>query len=196
VEADILIYACEFAGGQDGLNAMLLLSQYTQADVAASLFVTGSPSLGGNWSLEATVGSVEAGALAPQNWNHLLDVPQQAPVVQRAEATPVAKRFFLTPTDAAPQERSAEGLRHMHTAAEPRSLSLESSATNTGHTPVWPVERPQIWSASQPWLEELAVGAEAEADDTPQAAPGLRAQLSQWAQWGMGRPLTRAAVRA
>jgi VCBS repeat-containing protein len=196
VEADILIYACEFAGGQDGLNAMLLLSQYTQADVAASLFVTGSPSLGGNWSLEATVGSVEAGALAPQNWNHLLDVPQQAPVVQRAEATPVAKRFFLTPTDAAPQERSAEGLRHMHTAAEPRSLSLESSAANTGHTPVWPVERPQIWSTSQPWLEELAVGAEAEADDTPQAAPGLRAQLSQWAQWGMGRPLTRAAVRA
>lgn len=246
VEADILIYACEFAGGQDGLNAMLLLSQYTQADVAASLFVTGSPTLGGNWSLEATVGSVEATALAPQNWNHLLDVPQapQEPQVapeqtqpqapQRADATPVAKRFFLTPTDAAPQERSADGLRHMHTAAEPRALSLESPGTvrvqgletalrervaavqpllsddvapalpqadaqaptnDTGLTPVWPVERPQIWSASQPWLDELAVE-DAEADDAPQAAPGLRAQLSQWAQWGMGRPLTRAVARA
>ncbi|WP_169802299.1 DUF4347 domain-containing protein [Hydrogenophaga flava] len=249
VEADILIYACEFAGGQDGLNAMLLLSQYTQADVAASLFVTGSPTLGGNWSLEATVGSVETTALAPQNWNHLLDVPQapqtpQEPQVspepsqpqapQRAEATPVAKRFFLAPSDGAAQQHSAPDVRHMHTAAEPRSLSLESSgtvrvqgletvlrervaaaqplpstdlapalpqadaqapATDTGLTPVWPVERPQIWSAAQPWLDELAVE-DAEAEETPHAAPGLRAQLSQWAQWGMGRPLTRAAVRA
>ncbi len=230
VEADILVYACEFAGGQSGLDAMLMLSQFTQADVAASLFVTGSPSLGGNWSLEATVGSVEAHALAPQGWNHLLDVPQ-AP--QRAEGTPVAKRFFLTPTEDASQDRSAEGLRHMHTAAAPRSASLESSGTvrvqrletvlrervaaaqpqpstevaqalpqaevqapaTGGLTPVWPVERPQIWVASQPWLEELAVE-DTGSDEAVQAAPGFRAQLSHLAQWGVGRPLTRAALRA
>ncbi|MDQ7745501.1 DUF4347 domain-containing protein [Hydrogenophaga pseudoflava] len=229
VEADILVYACEFAGGEAGLNAMLLLSQYTQADVAASLFVTGSPSLGGNWSLEATVGSVEATALAPQNWNHLLDVPQ-AP--QHAEATPVAKRFFLTPTDGNTQDRPADGLRHMHGGSDgPRALSPEATgavrvqgletvlrervaaaqplpstdvaaavpgievpapAADAGHTTVWPLERTPVWVASPPWLEELAT-AGAETDETTHAAPGFRAQLGQFAQWGGGRPLTRAA---
>lgn len=233
MEADILVYACGFAGGEAGLNAMLLLSEYTQADVAASLFVTGSPSLGGNWSLEATVGSVEATALAPQNWNHLLDAPQN-PQAQRADATPVAKRFFLTPSDGCTQDPPADGLRRMHGSSDgPRALSPEATgavrvqgletvlrervaaaqplpstegaaampgsvvqapAADAGHTPVWPLERAPVWAASQPWLEELAAE-ETEADAAVQAAPGLRAQLGQFAQWGGGRPLTRAAAR-
>ena len=69
---DILIYACDFALGESGQNTMQLLAQYTVADVAASLNTTGHESLGGNWTLEATVGSIDAVVLAPTGWVHTL----------------------------------------------------------------------------------------------------------------------------
>lgn len=249
VEGDILVYACEFAGGEAGLNAMLLLSQYTQADVAASLFVTGSPLLGGNWSLEATVGSVEADAIAPQNWNHLLDVPQDMPVAQTS-ASPVAQPVLqvqapVTPVVAvwptvAPQAPAhvaatvslaqepallaphTTRVHELETAmrsslqavqpevateagpAGPAMVGLHSEVQDTGVAagamPVWQVERQEIWTASQPLLDELALeDGEADADQADEpahAAPGFRAQLSRFAQWGTGRPLTRATAHA
>ena len=69
---DILIYACDFALGASGQNTMQLLAQYTVADVAASLNTTGHESLGGNWALEASVGSIDAVVLAPTGWVHTL----------------------------------------------------------------------------------------------------------------------------
>jgi Domain of unknown function (DUF4347)/Bacterial Ig domain/Bacterial cadherin-like domain/Extended Signal Peptide of Type V secretion system len=81
VDGDILIYACDFASGPTGQNTLQLLAQYTVADVAASLGTTGHETLNGNWSLEMTVGSVEAVALAPVGWVHTLNLGG-APVVQ------------------------------------------------------------------------------------------------------------------
>lgn len=80
---DILIYACDFASGSEGQNTLQLLAQYTLADVAASLGTTGHETLNGNWSLEMTVGSVEAVALAPAGWVHTLNLGS-APVAQDA----------------------------------------------------------------------------------------------------------------
>jgi VCBS repeat-containing protein len=74
VNGDILIYACDFASGAEGQNTLQLLAQYTLADVAASLGTTGHETLDGNWTLEATVGSVEAVALAPEGWVHTLNL--------------------------------------------------------------------------------------------------------------------------
>lgn len=79
-DGDILIYACDFASTATGQQGLVQLAQYSQADVAASLDTTGHGSLGGDWSLEATVGSVEAQALAPVGWIYTLAQPAvQAP---------------------------------------------------------------------------------------------------------------------
>ncbi|WHZ26464.1 MAG: hypothetical protein OJF51_001259 [Nitrospira sp.] len=58
-QADILVYGCDFAEGQDGQEAATLLSQLTGADVAASTDATGFAGLGGDWMLETQVGTIE-----------------------------------------------------------------------------------------------------------------------------------------
>ncbi|MBI1291051.1 DUF4347 domain-containing protein, partial [bacterium] len=77
--ADILIYGCDFAAGQDGLAAVSALAEITGADIAASDDVTGHSSLGGDWDLEFEVGEIEArlAVLESQasNWRHTLANP-------------------------------------------------------------------------------------------------------------------------
>ena len=59
-DADLLIYGCDFAGGETGARAVALLSEATGADVAASVDPTGATALGGDWDLEMRTGAVEA----------------------------------------------------------------------------------------------------------------------------------------
>ncbi len=66
VDADILIYGCNLAAGEAGLELMRDLSRLTGADIAASEDLTGHASLGGNWVLEARVGQVETQVFASQ----------------------------------------------------------------------------------------------------------------------------------
>ena len=56
---DILIYGCDFAGGDKGAEASALLAELTGADVAASVDDTGSADKGGDWDLEHKTGAVE-----------------------------------------------------------------------------------------------------------------------------------------
>ncbi len=64
---DILLYGCNVAAGQSGLDFINLFSTLTSADVAASNDVTGSAALGGNWQLEAGTGSIEATGVLSAN---------------------------------------------------------------------------------------------------------------------------------
>jgi hypothetical protein len=73
-DADILIYGCNFAEGEDGLGAANLLAQYTGADVAASDDTTGHESRGGDWDLEVQVGEISTVALSPLSWVGTLDL--------------------------------------------------------------------------------------------------------------------------
>jgi filamentous hemagglutinin family protein len=59
--ADLLLYSCFTALGSVGDALLASLAAATGADVAASTDLTGSAALGGNWELEKTVGTVEAG---------------------------------------------------------------------------------------------------------------------------------------
>ncbi|MGB5439563.1 MAG: DUF4347 domain-containing protein, partial [Gammaproteobacteria bacterium] len=56
-DADILIYGCDVAAGEDGQAFIEQLAEFTGADIAASTDDTGA---GGDWVLEATTGVVEA----------------------------------------------------------------------------------------------------------------------------------------
>ena len=59
-DGDLLLYGCDVAAGQTGLDFIEQLAQTTQADVAASNNLTGTH---GDWVLETAHGAVETTAL-------------------------------------------------------------------------------------------------------------------------------------
>nr|WP_320051340.1 DUF4347 domain-containing protein [uncultured Desulfuromonas sp.] len=58
-DADILLYGCDVASGEEGESFLAALAQATGADIAASTDLTGSALLGGDWDLEVATGSIE-----------------------------------------------------------------------------------------------------------------------------------------
>ncbi len=58
-QADILVYGCDFAAGDEGRAAVNQLAALTGADVQASSDQTGHISLGGDWEFEVRSGSIE-----------------------------------------------------------------------------------------------------------------------------------------
>jgi Ca2+-binding RTX toxin-like protein len=61
---DILLYGCNVAAGDTGQAFIDALGALTHADIAASTDLTGAAKLGGNWTLEARTGAIEAQVLA------------------------------------------------------------------------------------------------------------------------------------
>ena len=57
---DILLYGCNVAQGESGLQFISTLAQYTGADVAASIDTTGVAAGGGNWLLESQTGNIQS----------------------------------------------------------------------------------------------------------------------------------------
>ncbi len=74
--ADLLFYGCDLAGSPEGEELLASLHALTGADVAASMDDTGHASLGGDWELEYSVGSIETAVfVSPQSqdsWQTLL----------------------------------------------------------------------------------------------------------------------------
>lgn len=66
--ADLLVYGCNLASSAVGQELMTGLAELTGADVAASNDPTGNSQLGGDWSLELAVGSIEAPSLSAPEW--------------------------------------------------------------------------------------------------------------------------------
>ncbi|MGZ5526497.1 MAG: DUF4347 domain-containing protein [Methylomonas sp.] len=73
---DLLIYGCDVAETQFGQNFISYLSELTHTDVAASNDATGNSSLGGDWALEFSTGSIETtvapSAAAQTGWQGIL----------------------------------------------------------------------------------------------------------------------------
>lgn len=62
-EADILLWGCRVGEGDAGSAFTTYLAQATGADVGASTNLTGSGATGGDWTLEASVGSLQTNQL-------------------------------------------------------------------------------------------------------------------------------------
>lgn len=71
-EGDILLYGCNVADGTAGTEFIGTLAQMSGADIAASTDATGSSDKGGDWTLEAANGSVEADTLNMIGFSQLL----------------------------------------------------------------------------------------------------------------------------
>ncbi|MDG3494775.1 MULTISPECIES: DUF4347 domain-containing protein [Pseudanabaena] len=61
--ANILLYACNLASGENGAALVQAVKNYTGRDVAASTDLTGSSKLGGNWNLEYQTGKLNTGVV-------------------------------------------------------------------------------------------------------------------------------------
>ena len=73
---DILLYGCNIGSGDDGSAFLSSLAEATGADVAASDDTSGAASLGGDWDLEKSAGTVETASVlagaALDGWEHTL----------------------------------------------------------------------------------------------------------------------------
>jgi hypothetical protein len=134
-DGDILIYACDFAAGVDGQNTMQLLAQYTLADVAASLDTTGDSSLGGNWSLEVAVGSIEAVVLTPAGWVHTLNLNTGA-FAAPATVEPVQQDTQVVPMIAVAQAPAHQALGSTELPVTVSSATLSLSPVMVTEVPV------------------------------------------------------------
>ena len=68
---DILLYGCNVAQGETGVQFISALADLTAADVAASDDLTG---LNGNWQLEIASGAIEKSTISAITYNETLDV--------------------------------------------------------------------------------------------------------------------------
>ena len=84
---DIMVYGCDFGAGADGERAAAMLAAATGADVAASVDLTGNASLGGDWDLELSVGTIEARALRIESFSGVLADQYAIAVVSAPEVT-------------------------------------------------------------------------------------------------------------
>ncbi len=71
-DGDLLLYGCDVATNLQGQRFINDLASATGADVAASSDATGNAARGGDWTLEYSSGSVEATALAVNDYQRLL----------------------------------------------------------------------------------------------------------------------------
>nr|MBP8236719.1 DUF4347 domain-containing protein [Pseudomonas sp.] len=103
---DILLYGSNVAAGQVGVDFVQRLAQATQADIAASNDLTGAASLGGNWTLEQTLGQLAtAGLLNPAYRGVLVALPEIADAdgtlayTEGAAATAIDSTLTLSDAD-------------------------------------------------------------------------------------------------
>jgi glucose/arabinose dehydrogenase len=59
-DADVFLYGCNLAAGEDGQAFIQLFGEMTGADIAASTDLTGSQALGGDWEFEVATGTIES----------------------------------------------------------------------------------------------------------------------------------------
>ncbi len=77
-DGDILIYGCNVSLDDAGQSFIDALAIATGADVAASTDDTGAAALGGDWTLEARTGAIEANVLVSEQFEGLLQLTNSA----------------------------------------------------------------------------------------------------------------------
>ncbi len=88
--ADILLYGCDVAAGSNGASFLSALAGWTGADVAASVDITGSVSLGGDWSFEIATGPVESLIIDGADYPNILGVINGDEFDNKLDGTPLA----------------------------------------------------------------------------------------------------------
>ena len=144
--ADLLVYGCNVAQHPDGKALIDALSRLTGANVAASDDLTGSVTLGGDWTLEYETGEINTPLAVPDEdqarWAYTLagPLPNSAPdgadsTVSTVEDNPYtfasADFGFTDASDTPPNALSGVRIATLPTAGE---LTLAGVAVSVGQT--------------------------------------------------------------
>ncbi|WP_415036481.1 DUF4347 domain-containing protein, partial [Azonexus sp.] len=103
-DADILLYGCDLAQGEQGELFINELARLTSADIAASTNATGAADKGGDWVLERQTGNIEASVLGFIGYGELLDgsgptvesIVRQTPTAETTNADSVTFRVTFS----------------------------------------------------------------------------------------------------
>ena len=99
-DGDILIYGCDVAEGEVGINFITELALLTDADIAASDDATGNAALGGDWLLEGKFGTVDVDALTLGDFAGVLPQDNDPPVLDAIIAKQDGQVLELSFTEA------------------------------------------------------------------------------------------------
>ena len=96
-DADILLYGCDLAANQSGLNLLRQLSDLTGADIAASNDLTGTLA-NADWDLEEKVGQIETASIFASNQSMAWEGALADVVHLYSGVEPMNKSFRLAAT--------------------------------------------------------------------------------------------------
>ncbi len=94
-DGDLLLYGCNVAEGQTGIEFIGTLAQTTGADVAASDDLTGNAALGGDWVLESATGTIGCMPLQPAAFQGVLAAPADENYNDNTSANFFSNTFVL-----------------------------------------------------------------------------------------------------
>ena len=115
---DILLYGCNIAADQLGINFIDRLAGITKADIAASNDITGNRFIGGNWTLEAETGFIE---LSSADFFAAND-PQYSGILANSTVVDLNNDEYKSDVDPAPETITAT---FNITALNSNSIALE-----------------------------------------------------------------------
>ncbi|OHY98660.1 cadherin domain-containing protein [Salinicola sp. MIT1003] len=95
-DADVFLYGCDVAEGPQGREFVATLANATGANVAAATHKVGAPALGGDWTLDMTVGNPRHATLQAADYAGVFAAPQDQDF--EGVATPVSSNGANTYT--------------------------------------------------------------------------------------------------
>jgi hypothetical protein len=132
-DADLLLYGCDVAASDAGRQLAAALASLTGADVAASSDPTGATSLGGDWDLEQSIGSIEetdvSASLASSDWTSTLAMKQSPG--QSARVSAVDDTAITSSTDDETTEGTRRGSRNAVASDASGNFVVVWSVTDT-----------------------------------------------------------------
>ncbi|MEG5135613.1 DUF4347 domain-containing protein, partial [Microcoleus sp. A6-C6] len=97
--ADILLYGCNVAAKETGLQFIQKLHQLTGANIAASNNKTGNSAAGGDWELEVKIGNIETQSLNVPNYSYTLPTGAADNKALLVSATPTSTQIDVLAND-------------------------------------------------------------------------------------------------
>lgn len=99
-DGDLMLYGCQVAGGFYGFDFIEKLSKIASVDIAASENLTGAKLLGGDWTLEKSVGNIQSHTLAFSDYASTLTI-NSPPVLDLNGSATSGTDYSVTLADAA-----------------------------------------------------------------------------------------------
>jgi len=161
-DADLLIYGCDLAASGEGRELLEALSASCDCDVAASDDLTGHAELGGDWTLEFYVGSVEtevAFSLGLQSeWIATLDMANLNPTQDAYIDTGNSGNNYGAETSLVVDQGKIRTLMQFDVSSIPVGATINSATLQLNATSNDGAFAINVYEVTQSWTEGIGTG--------------------------------------